>query len=132
MAREKISNDFKKIVIYGDNGASPYKTKFQTSAKHESGNLNNGIDINKMKWNWIYYLPGEIAIDKIVNDITIRFKMELHETTDGRTYNSSTLKEDMVLFEKTYSNSLWNGDVFKYSMEKHQSVLDDIYNNAQN
>ena len=49
------------------------------------------------------------------DDITIRFDVEIHESPDGRTYNSSTLKENLAVFEQKYGGSNWQGDVYKYS-----------------
>ena len=68
-------------------------------------------------------MPADIYIDGYRgNEATIRFKIELYE--------GNKKIEDLVLSEKTYSNSKWEGDVFRYSLK--DSVLDDIYNNAQN
>jgi len=124
LSRKTISEDFEEIIIYGDNrDCKPYKTMYQTSAKPD-----DRTDINGMKWNWVYYLPADIRIDdkKLEEDIIVRFKIELCEIQNGEL----EVMRDVVFFEQKFSNSTWEGDVFKYSY--NQSVLDDIYNNAQN
>ncbi len=127
-----IDDSFKKIVIYGNGAKNNYTNKYQTSVK-EVTYENNGVNINKMVWNWIYYLPGDIFFTnwgRGNDDITIRFDIQIHECPDGKTYSSTTLKERLVKFEQTYNGTSWKGDVYKYS--KKDSLFDDIYNNAQN
>ena len=148
VAKEYISNGFKQIIIYSDNSPAyvkeidgkssiNLKTKFQTSAtKVEPAYYNNGVDINKMKWNWLYYLPGEISFPKYYTNgenITIKFDIQIHEIPIGKKlsdYDNTTLVENLVLFEQKFSGVQWDGEVYKYS--KKQSLFDDIYDNAQN
>ncbi len=138
---KKISDDFKKIVIYGDNRDNTYKTKYQTSAKVDPSIKNNGESINQITWNWIYYLPADIGYTRYNsgdNKLTVRFKIQVHELNSEGKYieptasSNGTLKEDIVVFEQKYSDSgvEWQGDVYKYS--KIHSLLEDIYNNATN
>ena len=136
---EKIDNIFKKIVIYGNNRDTTYKTKYQTSAKVDDSIKNNGLSINQITWNWIYYLPADIGYTGYKtsgDELTVRFKIQVHELNSAGNYveptssSNGTLKEDIVVFEQNYSGVKWNGDVYKYS--KIHSLLEDIYNNATN
>lgn len=128
LSKEQISSDFGKVVINGNGSTNKYTNMYQTSVKVDHSVKNQGVDINKMTWNWLYYLPADIDFNNSGDEIIIRFNIELHETADGKTYNSSTLKQNFVLFEQKYSGIEWKGDVYKYSMT--ESLLDDIYNNA--
>lgn len=148
LTNKRIDSKFEKIVIYGKEGASNSDTKtYQTSVKYDGTYKNNGVSVNKMIWNWVYYLPGEISFtdnsgnvlskNMMPEDVTIRFNIELHEVENGIDYkpyvdtsNKGTLKQKLVLFEQKYSGTYWKGDVYKYSMK--ESLLDDIYDNAQN
>lgn len=125
---KEIADYFKKIEINGTGIPTDWTSKFQTSRTLEEVE-NNGVNINQIRWNWLYYLPAQIYFNDIKDDdITIKFDIELWGYNDNT--KKYEVKEDYILFEKTHSGSKWEGDVFKYS--KDQSVLDDIYNNAQN
>lgn len=156
LTMKPIGSEFRKIIIYGDDKQTyPSTTSktYQTSIRYEK-HINNGIDINRMIWNWLYYLPGYIIIDSNSSDgiknnyteeeITVRFNIDLHETNDTNTMSyveptedvngninpGPTLRQRLVKFEEIYSKSEWKGDVYKYSMKK--SLFDDIYDNAAN
>ena len=118
-----LDSSFKKIVINGDNSDNGYKTKYQTLATPIEAS-NNGVSLDKIKWNWVYYLPADIWFSGATKDpITVRFDINLRR-------KNGKYAENFITFEHEYRHSNWQGDVYRYSMK--ESLLDDIYNNATN
>lgn len=138
----KNKKDFEHIVIFGNenkNGLeskTDYKTSYQTYVKKDSNATNNGVEVEKILWRWVYYLPADLEIEDYYKDsIVVRFDVELHEVTKPiksfDNLNDSTLRKDVLIDEAnsvTDPTKAWQGNVFKYSLT--QSLLDDIYNNA--
>lgn len=129
--------DFEKIIIFANPNINKdlnnlYKTSYQASGLFSEGVKNNGIAIEMIKWNWVYYLPAELNIRE--NNITIKFYIEVHEVDGSITANEllnntkNTKKYDLNEYVETYKESKWDGKVFKYNL--NESLLDDIYDNA--
>jgi len=120
----ELGKKYSEIVIYGNN-KNP-NANFQTKATATSPKpKNNNIEYDEITWEWLYYLPAEIRNTdktKITEDITIKFDIEV--------YDGDKKVADYVTYLSKNNISNWKGKVFKYSAK--DSVLDDIYNNAQN
>ena len=120
----ELGKKYSEIVIYGDNRNQ--NANFQTKATPTSPKpKNNGIEYDEITWEWLYYLPADIRNtdkSKITEDITIKFYI--------KSYNGEELFRDYLVSLDGNNISNWKGKVFKYSAE--DSLLDDIYNNAQN
>lgn len=135
LSGKKIENYFlEPIIIYANPDNDPNKsnnayTSFMATSSTSDNIFHNGINQHFITWKWLYYLPAEIDSNKFTdsNKVTIRFKIELFADVPG---TSNDIKQlDLVTY---YNNggSSWKGNVFEYSL-KH-SLLEDIYNNAQN
>ena len=120
----ELGKKYSEIVIYGDN-RNP-NTNFQTKATPTLPKpKNNDVEYDEITWEWLYYLPADIrntdGRSKITEDITIKFDIEVYDGEKVADYITYLSKNNL---------SNWKGKVFKYSWK--DSVLDDIYNNAQN
>lgn len=115
-----IDEKYKEIEILAKETKETNNTDFMQKAS-STDIENNGIKQDKIKWNWIYYLPPKISIKDYYGDIMIRFNIELKEGDE--TFAN-------IIDYMKVKGHLWSGDVYKYSLEK--SLLDDIYNNAAN
>lgn len=115
--------DYKEIRI---SKSSNGKGKFLQYSEDLGEKVNIGgyeIDKNKTLWRWVYYLPADTWLKGGGKDeITVAFDIKLVE--------NGSKKRDIVVNAQKVMSSSWTGDAFKYSL-KH-SLLEDIYNNAQN
>lgn len=126
-----LASKFSKITIDGKtaNGKGSFLEEAQDI--HENVSIGSStITDNKVLWRWIYYLPSNIAIDNRIKTITpkngdaellVKFDIQLMENGKAK---------DIVVNANKVLNSKWDGSAFKYSLS--ESLLDDIYNNAQN
>lgn len=130
--------DFSKVIIVHNTAGKAnakklndtYKASYQTSSIYDSSATNNGISTERIVWRWLYYLPAKL--EGINGDnITIAFKVSVHDMKNDFTaeqLTTDTKKYDLVTYLGKYKRTKWTGDVYKYSLS--ESLLDDIYNNA--
>lgn len=78
------------------------------------------IEIPIVTWRWVYYLPLEVELDG--EDLTVKFDIKV-KLKNGSYY-------DYIKAIKITDNNNWGGKVFTYRTDI--TVLDDIYNNANN
>jgi len=136
---DDINNDidkYERITIKkNSNGTYPNGSgNFMEYMKPNDNDMIPGsrISENEILWRWVYYLPADTYIpkdqksDPTSNELIVDFDIGLYI---GDPDNPIILRNIVVNARDTFKQN-WDGYVFRYSLT--ESLLDDIYDNAQN
>lgn len=90
----------------------------------------DGISITTpvITWRWVYYLP--LDLEWLVDKQNSRNKEELVVEFEIKVKVNENTTYDYIKAIKTVDGNNWEGKVFTYRTDK--TLLDDIYDNAQN
>ena len=128
----KVASYFlEPITIYADKRDAT-KNNAYTSFMAEAikkDKYYNGQYLDFITWRWLYYLPAQTSISKLKDDeITVSFDIKV-KSTEATTIKGNN-QVDVVTDYRANKKYSWSGKAFTYSLK--ESLLDDIYDNAQN
>lgn len=119
------------ITIYANRDNDPIRnnvayTSFMAEAESKA-RYYNGQNQDFITWRWLYYLPAETEVIGLKDEVTVRFDIKVKSTAATTPQHNQI---DLVTDYQVNKNYSWSGKAFTYSLK--ESLLDDIYNNAQN